>query len=284
MNDLYSSTPAQLVAMCSAPKTYMAEPLKGYSVIQPKYDGWFITLKCVEGKVEYVTRGAEVRHTATIDSSFNFILVGEWMYGTNWSQSHSAGRVYLHDVLIWNEDDLRKVPYWNRYENLEEFVQKLKPVLNVDIMESYFLEEDESFAEKVKAIWYKFVSTQGFEGLVFKQRNGLFGSLMGRKKNTFTIDYVCMSAVEGSGRISGKLGALIGGLWENGKLVARCSVGGGYSDGQREEYWAKKDELIGKVFEAYGNQVFSGGSLRHPNFLRWREDKPADECVWPLKK
>lgn len=60
--------------------------------------------------------------------------------------------------------------------------------------------------------------------------------------------------------------------------VCECS---GFSDEQREYMTKYSKRLVGTVFEIGCNEVFKdSGNLRHPRFLRIREDKEAERCIW----
>ena len=39
------------------------------------------------------------------------------------------------------------------------------------------------------------------------------------------------------------------------------------------------DSYIGKVFTAKGNSWYPSGSVRHPKFKEWRDDKTPEECT-----
>lgn len=61
-------------------------------------------------------------------------------------------------------------------------------------------------------------------------------------------------------------------------VVGECS---GFTDEERENMTEHKNELIGKVIEVKANELFKDtGKMRHPRFLRFREDKSALECTW----
>lgn len=61
-------------------------------------------------------------------------------------------------------------------------------------------------------------------------------------------------------------------------IVGEC---GGFNDNLREQIQNNSQEYIGKVMEVKANEIFSDtGKLRHPRFLRFREDKSASMCTW----
>ena len=109
-------------------------------------------------------------------------------------------------------------------------------------------------------------------------------------KPSQTIDLVCTGFEEGdeAGKYVGQCGALIGSIViEHGtfdcsnnecvvppvyKDIAHVS---GMSDAVREAIGPKD---VGRVFECEYQLVAANGRLRHPRFIRWRDDKPASQC------
>lgn len=86
------------------------------------------------------------------------------------------------------------------------------------------------------------------------------------------------------------MGKVEGSLYVNGVLKKITLIGGGFTDKERKDIWENFDKYRGRVLEVDGYQLFSSGALRHPNAVReckqlkWRDDKPTEECVWPLNK
>lgn len=61
-------------------------------------------------------------------------------------------------------------------------------------------------------------------------------------------------------------------------VVGEC---GGITDEEREYISNHQADTIGKVIEVKANELFKDtGKLRHPRFLRFREDKNIEECTW----
>ena len=60
--------------------------------------------------------------------------------------------------------------------------------------------------------------------------------------------------------------------------VCEC---GGYNDEEREYFTQHRKSLIGSVVEIKANEIMrDSGRLRHPRYLRIREDKEATRCTW----
>lgn len=60
--------------------------------------------------------------------------------------------------------------------------------------------------------------------------------------------------------------------------VGECS---GFDEEMREYLTEHQSEVLGRVFEVKANELFKDtGKLRHPRFLRMRDDKNATDCKW----
>ena len=69
-------------------------------------------------------------------------------------------------------------------------------------------------------------------------------------KPVIEISLTVKAVEEGTGRNKGKLGAILAEGIDNGKYF-KLSVGSGFSDIQREEFWVKKKNLINLVLKLY---------------------------------
>jgi sporulation protein YlmC with PRC-barrel domain len=87
-----------------------------------------------------------------------------------------------------------------------------------------------------------------------------------------TADLIVKDVTEGKGKYIGLVGSLVCAL-SDGRVVANVS---GFTDDERLEL-GEKD--IGRVVEVKYQYVGSGGKLRHPTFVRFRDDKKPEECV-----
>lgn len=111
----------------------------------------------------------------------------------------------------------------------------------------------------------------GKEGVIVKSLDAVYETKRAdtwfKIKDVLTDDLIIEDYKVGTGKYEGTLGAII--VNRNGVLV---SVGGGFTDAQRDDFWNNKDMLIGRIAEIAYHQETPDGSLRHPRFIRLRDN------------
>lgn len=108
----------------------------------------------------------------------------------------------------------------------------------------------------VKPMEYEYVNKRSFDWMKLKAIN--------------TVDARIVDIFEGTGKYSSSAGGVIIQMPDSEVLVR---VGSGFSDEQRDEIYAAPDDYIGRMIEVKYHEVTPDGSLRHPRFYRWRDDK-----------
>lgn len=120
--------------------------------------------------------------------------------------------------------------------------------------------------------YYNLFLDQGYEGAMVKDPMGLYRFRKHKDwikiKPAEDLDLRVESLVQGEGKYFGMLGAAI--VKYKGK---RVSVGSGFSDEQRQQFWADPNSIKGKIIEVRFHEETPDGSLRHPRFVKIREDK-----------
>lgn len=91
-----------------------------------------------------------------------------------------------------------------------------------------------------------------------------------------TEDIIVSSLKRGTGKYAGTLGALIcHRVLKGGKLGARVQVSG-MTDAQRDVWWSYPKRIVGKMIEVAFHEATEIGKLRHPRFVRVRDDKQGE--------
>ena len=124
----------------------------------------------------------------------------------------------------------------------------------------------------------------GFEGIMIKDLGAPYecrrSTFWMKWKPTITVDLNIVGFEEGTGRNSGRLGAIICEGDDNGRRI-NVNVGSGLSDANRDEYWGARDQLLGDVIEVEADAVTQNQdgtySLRFPRFVRFRGFEPGEK-------
>lgn len=116
------------------------------------------------------------------------------------------------------------------------------------------------------------INDNKWEGLVLKV---LHYSGWYKLKPVQTVDAVITGWKPGKSKNRGKIGSLEISVYKDEKLTPIGLVGA-FPDGMREQ---NPDSFIGRVCEVHYDSVMSQGRLRFARFIRWRDDKPPEECL-----
>lgn len=247
-----------------------------YQWVEPKYDGHFVRVEIEGGACRVLSSTNRVIRTSCLGGGYekHTELWCEWIRGTEWSKRESNRELYeslvvfASPILDGNKlqnphgDDAREaIARWlgrhgKRLPYPAQLVQRVS-------------------AAKARDIWKRLVERDGYEGIIVGT-----GRELARMKRRATMDYVCMGfETSDSDRFAGwGVRSVIAGLYRGGRLT-RITTVSGLTDSQRRDFYDSPKRYVGRVFEADGKQLFDSGRLRHPNFVRWRDDKPARECT-----
>jgi len=273
--------------------------------VEPKYDGMRLLAIGNQDGFEFRTRSGKIVDTIsdTVINSLKamyesgtdvwlpeslMVFDGELM-GKNFADTMSQGRKAGHKFENGNFycfdafplevfQQLRSKP--NPSDSYEIRHKQLRTVYErADLGEDDSLILPPSYIvrtfEEISTL-YDSVRARGLEGLILKRMNGLYHPRRNvdwmKLKGQEEADCVVIGAEEGTGKNEGILGAIV--IDFNGVEV---KVGGGFSDEQRRSIWAmhESNELANKVAEVWFHEVTPDGSMRHPRFKWFRDDKDA---------
>jgi len=256
-------------------------PTRGNFVIEPKYDG----LRCIamvdEGAVTLLSRnGKEFTSSDHLKDSIlklgrNGVFDGELTSG-NFNSSVSAvkRKSEQNDSTVYNIFDYLDPDEWKTPVNSwRQRRFKLTEMFRAGTPSGLVLTPAYDLSSEADAFkYYNQFLNLGYEGGIVKNARGIYRFSRHRDwmklKETNDADLRVESLVEGEGKYRGMLGAAI--VFYNNK---RVSVGSGFSDEQRELFWQNSNLILKKVIEIHYHQVTPEGSLRHPRFIKIREDK-----------
>lgn len=203
--------------------------------------------------------------------------------GTGVLNSDSADKscieYVIYEIVSKREFDQNKftVPYSARAEQLARMDGCIANcnLQNIRIVPMLYHGADQSMIPKLLAE----CDAKGYEGMILnrdvvykaKRHNGVL-----KVKSWKFADLKVVCAMEGSGRLTGTLGALVVDFKGN-----RVNVGSGYDDATRERLWSARYELIDRVVEVKYKETSTDKktgleSLQFPIFVQVREE---GKCV-----
>ena len=195
-------------------------------------------------------------------------------------QSEDA-RLMLFDILPLSEFQTGKSIMGQRRRSnlLRSMKVNFDLIGNIDIIPQKEVDLD-SYIGELEFKQYNLDAIEaGFEGILIKDPAAPYEckrSVSWLKMKPFIeVSLTAVSVEEGTGKNVGKMGAVIFEGTDDGKFIS-VSVGGGWTDKDREEIWANKDSIIGQVGEVRADAATLNQdsdnvySLRFPRFKVWR--------------
>ena len=261
----------------------------GYVWLEPKIDGLRVNVWIQDGTVTYYSRnGKEFETMDHITKGLletypnNVILDGEGK-SESFQDSMSAITksrgaedkgitITLFDMVTIDEFNAGVATTRTYEERRAELLSYEAP----EFIKYNPVDKVESLIE-AKQI-YMIHKEMGHEGTIVKRPKGTYDFKRNdnwmKIKPVETVDVEIIGYEHGNGRNANRLGNFIFAWGENKK----GSVGTGISDKQRDEFWARRDEMIGEIIEIEFMELTDvtengGGVPRHPVFIRERSFK-----------
>ena len=275
----------------------------GKKLIEVKLDGVrVITIVRTDGRVDMFSRnGKELANFPTITEQisavvkkdpppYDLVLDGEVMsssFQDLMKQVHRKSDVQSNDAIlnlfdviplenfeqgVWDKtqsDRSDMIYYWHKAH------KDMLP--NVAVVGHELVDLDTDAGQQR----YKEINAQavagGYEGIMIKDPEAGYEckrSVAWLKLKPFIeVSLEVIDVEEGTGRNVGRLGAIVCQGVDDGKTI-RVNVGSGFSDSDRDSYWASRDSLLGQIVEVRADAVTQNQdgtySLRFPRFLRFR--------------
>jgi ATP-dependent DNA ligase len=173
-------------------------------------------------------------------------------------------------------------PYSTRYATLKSLVEK-QPSKNkkiwlvaTDIVNTF---------EEAQTIFEDYLE-RGLEGIILKDGSGPWEDKRAKHQIKFKGELECdlkiVAVEEGKGKAEGMLGAI---LCESSDGVVKVSVGSGFTDAHRKNYW--KENLVDRIVAVkYNSRIKNKAgedSLFLPVFVELRDDKDEADSSKDIK-
>ena len=220
----------------------------------------------------------------------DFVLDGEIMGKTFQDLMRQAQRkqdadatdsiYHVFDILprqdfyrgFWNAQQRKRTEKLDSIKGLLEETTasvRVMPGMDVDLDTAEGHSQLKGFAEAAVA--------EGYEGIMIKDLEAPYeckrSSFWMKWKPTITVDLEIVGFEQGTGRNQSRLGAIICEGEDDGRRI-HVNVGSGLSDSDRDQYWAARDSLLGRIVEVQADAVTQNQdgsySLRFPRFVRFR--------------
>lgn len=287
-------------------------------VAQPKYDGERTLVHINNGEVYCTSRRISKKTGYYMENqdklpilqeklkNFNlgYTVVDCECYAKDWStivgilhslperaielQKQDTARFAVFDCLFFNGNDLRDRPYIERLAYAKKVVDAIdyEPFHFVKFMNEQNIPDECYNASFIKSNeqWQKCMQNAvdiGFEGIVIKSLSKHYydvGASLKCKKFE-TVDCVVIGYQQGRGKYENTVGALEIGYYEplTNDFVVISNVNCG-TDEERDMWYKNWTTMKYKVIEVKCQEI-TEKSLRHPVYVRLRDDKDYTMCT-----
>ena len=194
---------------------------------------------------------------------------------------NSDASLYLFDILPFEdfEKGFYKVSYSRRSEELIEWYNSfIVDKKKIQIIDKKSVDLDNVDGKELFKQFNKDSIVKGYEGIMIKDPDSFYeckrSTTWLKSKPFIEISLKVIDFEEGTGRNTGRLGAIIAEGEDEGKFF-KINVGSGFTDEQRLQYWGEKKNLIGQIVEVRADSISKGQdgsywSLRFPRFKTFR--------------
>jgi DNA ligase-1 len=179
--------------------------------------------------------------------------------------------------------------FWNAQQHkrlalLEDYRSVFEQTDCIRIMDGIEVDLDSAEGHDVMRRYAEDAVAAGFEGIMIKDLGAPYecrrSTFWMKWKPVITVDLNIVGFEEGTGRNTGRLGAIICEGVDDDRNI-RVNVGSGFSDSDRDGYWSARNELLGDVVEVMADAVTQNQdgtySLRFPRFVRFRGFEPGEK-------
>jgi len=148
---------------------------------------------------------------------------------------------------------------------------------NVEVLDNELVDLDTEEGRKLFAEINQDAIAGGYEGIMIKDPAAPYECKRShawlKLKPFIEVSLTVVAVEEGTGKNVGRLGALVCEGDDDGRRIL-VNVGSGFTDDNRIDFWASRDNVVGKVVEVRADAITQNQdgsySLRFPRFLHFR--------------
>ena len=303
------------VMLCSPFEQKLVDKIKFPAYAQMKMDGMRFNAIVRDGKVEFRSRnGKEILLLGNLEAEFaalagdvDCVFDGEMLVmleGDHQFADRQTGNGILNKAnkgtisqeqaamvhaSVWDlipyayfVDGFCPVPYSTRFSSLEALVSKQKSEgKKIWTVTSTIVET----VDQAQEIFQEYLAS-GYEGIILKDGNGVWEDKRAKHQIKFKGELECdlkiVAVEEGTGKYAGMLGAIV---CESADGVIKVSVGSGFSDAQRKQYWSENilDKIAAIKYNMRIKNKLGDESLFLPIVLEIRNDKEIADSSKDIK-
>lgn len=275
--------------------------VSGEKLIEVKLDGVrVLTIVHPNGRVDQFSRnGKELINFGHIKSQFEsvagsltapMVFDGEVMsssFQDLMKQVHRKSDVSAGDAVLHLFDAVPLAAFQaGRFDQKQSarsawlrqwFEENISRLPNVAILDQALIDLDTEEGQNLFRMYNKSAVENGYEGIMIKDPAAIYEckrtTAWLKLKPFIEVSLEVVDVEVGTGKNEGRLGALVCEGQDDGREI-RVNVGSGLSDDQRDDIWANRQSVIGRIAEVRADAVTQNQdgtfSLRFPRFKTFR--------------
>ncbi len=237
----------------------------------------------IKNEIKRLINFSDIKMAIVLDGeiiSKNFQELMKQIHRKNSIQNDDA-KLYLFDFLPLEsfKKGLYECKYIHRMKNLRNLYEKyFLNSINIKLLKPKLIDLDTNEGTKEFQNFNRDSIKNGYEGIMIKDPESFYeckrSTTWLKSKPFIEVSLKVKDYEEGTGRNKGKLGAIIAEGEDENKFF-KLNIGSGFTDNQRNDFWKKKEELIGKIVEVRADSISKSKdgdhwSLRFPRFKSFR--------------
>lgn len=176
---------------------------------------------------------------------------------------------WAFDCPVYRGKDIRGRPLSERRKILEAVIAEMN---NPDVKAMPQWKSGHS------EIFHKVVS-RGGEGLIIKDLRTGYGIGWAKKKKAYEVSCFISGYKPGNGKYAGGVGAIAISVYDDEGNAIEVGFASGFTDEIREALGNEPEAWLYQVVDIYAHEISKDDRLRHPTFIRFREDLDETDCT-----